>query len=90
VEHWKARFGGPSLYIFELRIKLLILPDYPTSRKSIGECLTRERVALYWQRGGRGNDRRASKTTRLMTVEEAMEMMRKAGGQSYEPPEGSD
>ena len=33
---------------------------------------------------------RASKTTRLMSVEEAMDAMRKAGGQSYEPPEGSD
>ena len=33
---------------------------------------------------------RASKTTRLMSVEEAMEAMRKAGGQSYEAPEGSD
>ena len=33
---------------------------------------------------------RATKTTRLMTVEEAMEAMRKAGGQSYEAPEGSD
>ena len=32
---------------------------------------------------------RAGKTTRLMTVEEAMEAMRKAGGQSYEAPEGS-
>ena len=33
---------------------------------------------------------RAIKTTRLMTVEEAMGAMRKAGGQSYEAPEGSD
>ena len=32
---------------------------------------------------------RATKTTRLMTVEEAMEAMRKAGSQSYQAPEGS-
>ena len=31
---------------------------------------------------------RASKTTRLMTVEEATAALRKAGGQSYEPPPG--
>ena len=31
---------------------------------------------------------RASKTTRLMTVEEAMDAMRKAGGQSYPAPPG--
>ncbi len=29
---------------------------------------------------------RATKTTKLMTVAEAMEVMRKAGGQSYQPP----
>ena len=32
---------------------------------------------------------RASKTTRLMTVEEAMDMMRRAGGQSYPAPPGA-
>ena len=32
---------------------------------------------------------RATRTTRLMTVEEAMEAMRKAGGQSYQAPAGS-
>ena len=31
---------------------------------------------------------RASRTTRLMTVEEAMDAMRKAGGQSYPAPPG--
>jgi uncharacterized protein with GYD domain len=31
---------------------------------------------------------RATKTTRLMTVEEAMEAMRKAGGQTYQAPAG--
>jgi uncharacterized protein with GYD domain len=32
---------------------------------------------------------RATKTTRLMTPQEAMEAMRKAGGQSYQAPSGS-
>ena len=32
---------------------------------------------------------RASKTTRLMTAEEAMDAMRKAGGQSYQAPTGT-
>lgn len=32
---------------------------------------------------------RAVKTTRLMTVEEAMDAMRKAGGHSYQAPAGS-
>jgi uncharacterized protein with GYD domain len=32
---------------------------------------------------------RATKTTRLMTVEETMEAMRKAGGQSYQAPSAS-
>ena len=31
---------------------------------------------------------RASKTTRLMTVEEAMDALRRAGGQSYPAPPG--
>jgi uncharacterized protein with GYD domain len=31
---------------------------------------------------------RAHKTTRLMTVEETMDAMRKAGGQSYQAPTG--
>ncbi len=32
---------------------------------------------------------RATKMTRLMTVEEAMDAMRKAGGQSYQAPSGT-
>jgi uncharacterized protein with GYD domain len=32
---------------------------------------------------------RTNRTTRLMTVEEAMEAMRKAGGQTYQAPAGT-